>query len=535
MKNEQKAIMWPQDFAAIYKRKGYWVGETFGLMLKRWAAEFGDKAALVDMKTQWSFTTLNQKASQLAAGFHRIGLRAGDTAVVQLPNILEFYAVFFGLIRLGVKPVLALPAHRAVEIRSFCQHMDAKAYFCPDQTNGYDYPSLARSMLKECGQLAFAIVVGDSSDYIELNSLYDEEQDFPDAESGDVAFFLLSGGSTGIPKIIPRTHDDYIYSLRESAKICEVMRQDVYFCALPSAHNFALSSPGAMGCLHQGATVVLCQDPSPSAAFEFIEKTGATMTALTPPLVRLWLEAAPSEQLNSLRLLQVGGARLDQETALMVLDRLSCKLQQVFGMAEGLVCYTQPHDAIERIVAAEVLPITSDDEIKIVGTDEQDVSDGEVGDLLVRGPYTIRGYWGSAALNEVCFSEDGFYRTGDKVKKTQDGRLVVMGRSKDIVNRGGEIFATEDVEMHIRQHPAVIDAAIFAELDVRMGERSCAVIVLRTPVTAPEIRHYLRSQGLATFKIPDRIEFTHELAKTAVGKIDKNRLRALYAIKQGHE
>jgi 2,3-dihydroxybenzoate-AMP ligase len=519
---------WPEDFAKKYREEGYWIGETFGEMLHRLAVEFGLKTAIKDAITQWNFETLNKKADQLAAGFFRMGLRAGDTAVVQLPNVPEFYAVLFGLIRLGVKPLLALAAHRSVEISAFCNHLQAKAYFFPDKFHGYDYKMLAQEMLHQCDSLKFAVVLGKSEAFIELSSLFDEAQKFPDADSADIALFLLSGGSTGTPKIIPRTHDDYLYSLRASAKICALTKEDIYFCVLPVAHNFALSSPGSIGALHQGATVVLCRDPSPKSAFELIEKTKATITALTPPLARLWLEAAPSQLLRSLRLLQVGGALFDSDAAALMASRMSCTLQQVFGMAEGLVCYTQINDTIERIVAAETLPISFFDEIKVVDDDDNEVPTGEVGSLLVRGPYTIRGYYRAQEINALAFNGEGFYRTGDLVRKTADGRLTVVGRTKDVVNRGGEMFSAEEIEAHLRSHPLIIDAAVFAEAHVRMGEISCAVVVARAALTPAEIRYYLRQRGLASFKIPDRIEFTDEFKKTAAAKIDKNYLRAKY-------
>ena len=531
--NQLNLTYWPNEVAETYRKKGYWTGETFKCMLDRLALSFGDKIALEDTRTQWSFAALNLKSNQLAAGFHRLGLRAGDTAVVQLPNVCEFYAVLFGLVRIGVKPLLALPAHRSLEIASFCQHLNAKAYFFPNYFNGYDYSPLAQHMVHECEQLKHAIVLGTHHEFIELDSLYDKEQDFPAVPASDVAFLLVSGGSTGIPKIIPRTQDDYLYSIRESAKICGLVSEDVYLCVLPSAHNFSLSSPGALGALYQGARVVLAPDPSTKASFALIEQTGATLTALTPPLIRLWLEATAFDRVKSLRLIQVGGARLDPDTARMIFDHFECQLQQVFGMAEGLVCYTQLKDSKEQIIAAEVVPISEADELKIVDTNDYEVDEGQTGSLLVRGPYTLRGYWGSPAFNERCFSPDGFYRTGDLVKKTPEGRLVVMGRTKDVVNRGGELFSAEEVELYIRQHPSVIDAAVFAQHDQRMGERSCAVIMLRSPLTAPELRHYLRRLGLAAFKIPDRIEFTDELAKTAVGKTDKKLLQAKYLIEQG--
>ncbi len=511
-----------------YQQKGYWLGETLSDMLARLAQTFKHKIALEDDTQQWSFKALHAKSNQLAAGLHRLGLRAGDCVVVQLPNVPEFYALLFALIRLGVKPLLALPAHRALEITSFCHHLQAKAYFFPNHFNGYDYLPLAREIRTACDSVVYAIALEQGEEFTGLNTLYDAEQSFPDREASDVALFLVSGGSTGIPKIIPRTHDDYGYSFRESAKICGVTAKDVYLCTLPAAHNFALSSPGALGVLHEGGKVLLCKNPTPQAAFEWIVQGGVTMTALTPPLIRLWLESATPALFKGLRLLQVGGARLDSETAAIMMKRFNLPLQQVFGMAEGLVCYTQIADSMERIIAAEVLPISGADEVKILNENGDAVGVEQTGSLLVRGPYTLRGYWNSTVLNAMCFDKEGFYRTGDLVKRTADGRLVVMGRTKDIVNRGGEIFSTEEVEMHLRQHPAVIDAAVFAEQNLRMGELSCAVVLSRAPITAYELRQYLRLKGLATFKIPDRIEFVDHLAQTAVGKIDKNQLRNLY-------
>ncbi len=153
----------------------------------------------------------------------------------------------------------------------------------------------------------------------------------------------LSGGSTGLSKLIPRTHDDYIYSVRESARICGLTPASVYLAALPIAHNYPMSSPGFLGALYAGATVALSPSPSPDVAFPVIERERVTITGVVPPVAMIWLEAAagtPSD-LSSLEVLQVGGAKLATEVARRVKPTLGCTLQQVFGMAEGLVNYTR--------------------------------------------------------------------------------------------------------------------------------------------------------------------------------------------------
>jgi 2,3-dihydroxybenzoate-AMP ligase len=200
----------------------------------------------------------------------------------------------------------------------------------------------------------------------------------------EVAFLQLSGGSTGLSKLIPRTHDDYIYSFRASNDICGIDAESVYLAALPVAHNFTMSSPGTLGVLYAGGTVVLCPAPSPDVAFALIERERVTITALVPPLAVLWLEAAPVSRhdRSSLRLLQVGGAKLAREVAERVGPVLGCTLQQVFGMAEGLVNYTRLDDPEERIVATQGRPISPDDELRVVDADECEVAPGAVGHLL---------------------------------------------------------------------------------------------------------------------------------------------------------
>lgn len=520
---------WPQDYAERYRRAGYWKGETFGKMLRERAELHGERTALVSGKERRTYRELDARVDRLAAGLKGLGIKSQDRVVVQLPNIGAFHEVCFALFRLGALPVFALPAHRASEIGYFCEFTEAVAYVIADRHGGFDYRTLAASVKAKTPSLQHVIVVGDAGPFTPLESLYAAQPvALTEPRPDDVAFFQLSGGSTGVPKLIPRTHDDYLYSLRASAEICQLDTSSVYLCALPAAHNFPMSSPGVFGTLYAGGTAVLALHPSPDVAFPLIEQEKVTITALVPPLAMVWLDAAKARRhdLSSLRVLQVGGARFSAEAAARVKPALGCTVQQVFGMAEGLVNYTRLDDSEERIVNTQGRPISVDDELRIVDEDGNDVAPGETGQLLTRGPYTIRGYYKAETHNARAFTSDGFYCTGDLVRMTADGYLVVEGRAKDQINRGGDKVAAEEVENHLLAHPEVHDAAVVSMPDAFLGERTCAFVIARgTPPAATSLTSFLRERGLAAFKIPDRVEFVETFPKTGVGKVSKKALR----------
>ncbi|WP_326764158.1 (2,3-dihydroxybenzoyl)adenylate synthase [Streptomyces sp. NBC_01591] len=535
--NLDDAPTWPAEFAERYRAAGWWRGETFGAMLRERAAAHPDRIAVVDpvAETRWSYAELDRRADRLAAGFLARNITKGDRVVVQLPNVAEFFEVVFALFRIGALPVFALPAHRETEISYFCEFTEAVAYVIAAEHGGYDYRELAASTRAGAAALRHVFVAaGDPGEFEALSDVAEDPVGYGAPRPDDLAFLQLSGGSTGVPKLIPRTHDDYIYSLRGSNEICGVDEDSVYLCALPAAHNFPLSSPGSLGTLYAGGRVVLCPQPSPEVAFPLIEREGVTITGLVPPLALLWTQAATAtaHDLSSLDVLLVGGAKFSEEAARRVRPALGCTLQQVFGMAEGLVNYTRLDDPVEVIVTTQGRPISPDDEILVVDDEDREVAPGETGHLLTRGPYTIRGYWRAPEHNARSFTEDGFYRTGDVVRVTRSGHIVVEGRAKDQINRGGEKIAAEEVENHILAHPSVHDANVVAEPDPYLGERTCAYVILRPgagPLKPVDIKRFVRERGLAAYKVPDRVEFVDAFPQTGVGKVSKKDLRTAAA------
>lgn len=525
------AQVWPAEFAERYRARGYWRGETFRDVLARQVAGRGSAIAVTDGKQRWTYAELGERAEVAAAGFLGLGLKPGDRVIVQLPNIPEFFSVVFGLFRAGLVPVFALPAHRLTEIAHFARKAEASAYVIPQQHEGFDYRPLGEAVREEVAGVRHVVVVGEAAGgHVAFTSFAANPALLPDkdVDSSSVALVQISGGSTGLSKLIPRTHDDYLYSIRGSNEICEITSSSVYMASLPVAHNFPMSSPGVFGAFYAGAKIVTAIAPTPDIAFPLIEQEGVTITGLVPPLALLWLQAAPRTEhdLSSLQVLQVGGAKFMPEAARRVRPTLGCTLQQVFGMAEGLVNYTRLDDPEETITDTQGRPISADDEVLVLDDEGNPVPDGEPGNLLARGPYTIRGYHDDPAANARSFTDDGFYRTGDVVKRVAGGYLVVQGRATDHINRAGEKISAEEIEDHLLAHPQVFDAAVVSVPDNFLGERSCAFIIPNGEAPKKsEIKAWMRGRDIAAFKIPDQIIFKDDFATTAVGKISRKELR----------
>lgn len=524
-------VPWPPEVAARYRAAGHWRGQTFGALLTLLATAYADRTAVVGGAHRWSFAELDVRAHRLAAGLAGAGFAPGDRIVLQLPNIPEFLPVVFGMWRAGVLPVFALPAHRHSELRHVAAHSEAAAIVTVGEHERHDHAATARAVAAEVDSVRRVLVVG-SREFAGLAAARPRELPDPDPEG--TAFLQLSGGSTGMPKLIPRTHDDYLYSVRESARICALRPDSVYLAALPVSHNYPLSSPGVLGALHAGATTVMAPRPDADTAFRLIETERVTITGVVPPLAAAWVQAAArtTRDLSSLQVLQVGGAKCGRELAERIVATLGCRLQQVFGMAEGLVCYTRLDDPGETVLGTQGRPISPDDEIRVVDPETgAEVGPGEPGALLTRGPYTIRGYYRAAGYNATAFTPDGFYRTGDLVRRTPTGQLEVVGRAKEQINRGGEKVAAEEVENHLMAHPGVLDAAVVGVPDPYLGERTCAYVV-PAPGASPtgrQLRAFVRERGVAAFKVPDLVQVVEHFPVTGVGKTSKRELRAALA------
>ncbi len=541
--------------ASHYRALGYWEDESLPVFMRARALRFADNIAVTGptvaapgaaaAPTALTYHELDAGATAFAARLAAAGVSAGQAVIVQVPNSVEFLSALFGVFYLGAVPIFALPAHRETELAHFTRLAGATAHVVVgSQQQRETSAKLAEALTAEGIAAPLPIDVSRPPSATELaagaatatgstTETAAAATPFHDGRADDLAFLQVSGGTTGVPKLIPRTHTDYLYTVRESAAICRVTEDTRMLVCLPAAHNFAMSSPGILGVLHAGGTIVMAGDPSPRTAFKLIAEHRITMASLVPPLLQAWL-ASPARtrfDLSSLETIQVGGAPLPATTAQRVAPELGATLQQVFGMAEGLVNYTRLNDPIDTIVHTQGRPISPDDEVLIVDEADNPVPDGTEGLLLTRGPYTIRGYFRAPRVNAESFTADGFYRTGDLVIRRPDGYLSVTGRIKDQINRAGEKIAPEEVEEALLSHPAVADALVLGLPDEYLGEKILAVVLPREDIaeadwpTASELLDHVRAAGLARFKVPDRLEVAATLPTTGVGKNNRRALR----------
>ncbi|WP_260627668.1 (2,3-dihydroxybenzoyl)adenylate synthase [Serratia liquefaciens] len=521
---------WPEALARRYRERGYWTDRPLTDIITRQAKN--DAIALIDPQRSLSYRQLNQLSDRLAAALLRRGIHSGDTALVQLGNVVEFYVTFFALLKIGVVPVNALFSHQRNELNAYAAQIKPALLIADRQHGLFGNDEFLTTFRAEHPSLRLVALRSEEQGEQSLASWLEEDYgDFVAAPTAadQVAFFQLSGGSTGTPKLIPRTHNDYYYSIRRSVEICHFDDETRYLCALPVAHNYPMSSPGVLGVFYGGGLVVFASDPDAGQCFRLIDQHQINVTALVPPAVTLWLQAIEEwggcQQLASLKLLQVGGAKLGETLAARIPAEIGCQLQQVFGMAEGLVNYTRLDDDEQHILTTQGCPMSPDDELWVADDDGNPLPVGETGRLMTRGPYTFRGYYQSPEHNAAAFDKDGFYCSGDLISLTEDGYVKVEGRQKDQINRGGEKIAAEEIENLLLRHPEVINAALVSMPDELMGEKSCAYIIATSPLKPVVLRRHLRAEGVAEFKLPDRFIQVETLPLTPVGKVDKKLLR----------
>jgi 2,3-dihydroxybenzoate---[aryl-carrier protein] ligase len=530
-------VPWPAEMSARYRREGYWDGTGLFDIVRRGAARLPAQIALVDRDRRWTYAELQRDATRLAARLLALGLAPRDRVVMQMPNAAEFVLVYFALARIGAIPVMALRSHRQAELRHFLNASAATAYVIGDHAGSFDFRTMADTLRAEAPALRHVIVAGEPlpGQHALAELLRDGEVDEPPVtvDPTEIGTILLSGGTTSMSKLIPRTHQDYVLNARLCGATAGFDERTVFLAILPLGHNYNLASPGILGALTFGGTVVLSSADTDSV-FATVQRERVTVIAAVVPLIAGWLEAGVEQRfdLSSLRVVQNGGARLAPELRQRLRERFGVTPQEIYGTAEGLINMTRLEDDDERLLHSSGAPVCDADEIVVVDDEGDEVPDGEAGELLTRGPYTIRGYYDAAEKNAEAFTPDGFYRMGDIVRRR--GRyLYAEGRRKDFVNRGGEKISCEEIEALMLTHPKVKLAALVAMPDPVFGEKACAFVVPHPGETLgfAELITFLRAQQIAAFKLPERLEVATELPLSPVGKILKRELREIIAAK----
>ena len=530
-------VPFPPDFARRYRERGYWRDRSLAQEFADAFRAFAPRTAVIDGERRFTYAEIDALSDNLALNLLELGLKPLDRIVLQLPNCAEFVLLYFALQKLGAIPIAALASHRYAELSQFTRLAEAVACAYPERQGEYDFAPMVARVRAENPCLRFALVLGaPRAGEIALGELIERPAALPRSRLAGIAIdptdpciFQLSGGTTGVPKLIPRTHNDYAYNSRTAAEVCGVTGGSVLLLALPIAHNLPLACPGLQGFLLNGGTVVLCPSTRPEAIFPLIARHRVTHIKVVPALLIRLINSPEATRFDtsSLRYIQSGGQRLQPEVRLKTRALIpSCFVQENFGMSEGTLFFVRIDDPEEVRLETVGRPISPDDEVRLLDDDDNEVPDGEVGELCVRGPYTLRGYYGAPEHNARAFTSDGFYRSGDLMRRHPSGSYMVEGRKKDLINRGGEKISAEEIENLILSHPAVQNVACIAMPDPALGERMCACVVPRpgARLALDELVRFLAGKEIARFKLPERLELMSEFPLSSFGKVSKKAL-----------
>jgi len=532
-------VPFPPEFAQRYRARGYWRDRSLAEEFREVFREYRERPALVDGERRYSYGELDELTDNLALNLLALGLKPLDRVVPTLPNCAEFVLLYFALQKIGAIPIAALASHRFAEVSQFVQLSGARACVYPERQGDFPFEPMIRRVQAENPHLEHCISVP------RLEALIQGKPKTTSQELKKIAIdpmepciFQLSGGTTGIPKLIPRSHNDYAYNSRTAAAVCGVTGDSVLLAALPIAHNLPLACPGIQGYFFHGAKVVLAAGTRPGELLPLIEKHRVTHIKVVPALLIRMINdpSLPRFDLASLRLIQSGGQRMQPEVRMRT-HRLipSAFVQENFGMSEGMLFFVRLDDPHEVKLETCGRPISPDDEVKLADDEGREVPEGEVGELTCRGPYTLRGYFGVPEYNARQFTPDGFYRSGDLMRKLPSGNYVVEGRKKDLINRGGEKISAEEIENLILMHPAVQNVACVPVSDPELGEKMCACLILRPErsLDLPALIAFLKEKEIAKFKLPERLLLCDDFPLSAFGKVSKKTLAEM-AEKDAH-
>ena len=532
-------VKFPPEFAKRYRDKGYWEDRTIAHQFADIFKTHANRTAIVCGERKWSYAELDRDSTRLALNLVDLGLKPLDRVVLQLPNVAEFAILYFALQKIGAIPIMALATHRYRELTQFVQLSGAVACVAMDATKDYDYRELLTRVMGENKGVRHGIVLGAATGgLLSLSDLIARRpMAKPDALDGlnnrldptDPAVFQLSGGTTGIPKLIPRTHNDYIYNSKTACTVTGVALGKVLLDVLPLAHNLPLACPGMQGFLISGGTVVLSTSVRGEDVFRIVERHKVTHIHVVPALLIRWINdpKIAGYDLGSLEFIQSGGQRLQPEVRRRTRELIpSVFVQENFGMAEGMLMFVRKDDPDDVRMETVGLPISPDDEVRLLDDDDNIVEFGEVGEFCCRGPYTLRGYYGTPEHNARAFTSDGFYRSGDLMRQHPSGRFMVEGRKKDLINRGGEKISCEEIENLILTHPSVQNVACVPYPDDVLGERMCACIIPKKGRTLSfeDLIAHLQKEEMAKHKLPERIEVMDDFPLSAFGKVSKKTL-----------
>lgn len=522
-----------------WHQAGALTDETLAEAFRASAKKHATRNAVLWVGGAMTYAELDAASDRAAAGFLALGLVPHDRVIFQLSNTPETIIAFIACWKAGIIPICTLPAHREAEIGYLAKFGGAKAHFIESDNLKFDFHSFAQKMQGEVENLRLIVSTRgtagegavDLADLLAMREGVEEGLADVPRDPMQVAAFQLSGGTTGVPKIIPRINSEYIYNMRSVFAFKRWSSDDRVFVPMPFAHNLNMGCGWGPFILSGGAVIATPQADQASIRAVHNELRPTIMGAAKPIVMRMKSEISEGQiDVSSLKEI------FSTDAAETVTKTMGVQGHQIFGMTEGTCMFTRDGDSDAMRYNTCGQPVSEFDEIRILkpGT-ETEVADGEIGELATFGPYTVRGYYNAEERNADAFTSDGFYRSGDLMRRIwDDGKAYYPfeGRIKDVVDRANEKVNCEEVERAVMGHPAFTDVAVVGMPCPTHGERICLFAVAPRGTDLPSVKElgaFLKKAGLAIFKWPERIERIDALPLTKVGKLDKAPLRTAIA------
>jgi 2,3-dihydroxybenzoate-AMP ligase len=522
-----------------YNKYRWWLGMTWGDMFDKATDLYPDKEGLVDDTTRLTYRQLRDKVDRLALGFLELGIRERDFILLQIPNWHEYVVTFYALQKIGAIPVLLIARHGLAEILHIADLTHPVAWIGPDRYRNTEYLPLLRQVMEKSRGLRRLISVRAEENKGfeplerffykgELTAARLETLAVRRPDPMEVSMILLTGGTTGLPKAVPRTHNDYIASVEYHSRAWEVTSEDVLLTAAPVSHAQGMHN-GVGSAFLNFAKYVITDSTEAEDICRVIEREKVTAFPTVPALVQriVSLENVNNYNLLSLRKIYAGGAPSTPELVRSVYERIGCKFVNTLGAAEGLGSMTRLNADIDTICTTVGQKDCPYSQYKVIDAEGRELPPGHEGELLAKGPNIFSGYFKSHEDNIKTFTSDGFFKTGDLAKIDASGTMTITGRIKETILRGGETISAVAIERLISSHPDIEEAAVIGMPDKVFGERICAYVCLKagTTLTFSDLIAYLKSIGASVLQLPERLEVIESIPLTKIGKADKKALK----------
>ena len=517
---------------AEYTGSGFWCDDTFHDILARHAHAFPEREVLYDRHQRITYRGLYERVDAVACALHRCGIGPGDVVTIQLPNWIDFACAFFAAERLGAIALQVSPDFREHEMAFILDFSASAAFICAREFRGFEYLPMIKGLQDQLPSLRVIACTEATSEpnVVNLQDAINGKECARDFEpyhmdAHQVYRMAFTSGTTGNPKAVIHNHNTTLSAARIQNQDLKITGDDVFLLYLPLGLNWGFLA--LLQTIIAGARAVLLDRFSAEDALALIDSEQITYIPTAPASIIAMLNspALANADLGSLKTVVSGGASCPVETIREYRREMKGQFIELYGMLEsGFHAYTRASDDPE-LVSGTVGKTASGLGLRILDAEGDDQPPGEEGEIAGKGPSIHLGYHNNPAANRQAFTTDGWYRTGDLGYVDERGNLVISGRSKEIINRGGKKFHPREVEEILYTHPKVQHAAIIGVHDTRLGERNCLCVVPRAgqTVTLEEMLHMLRGR-VATYKLPESLRIVDELPFTPTGKLQRHRL-----------